>query len=144
MKILVERYLNGADFTLGRLSIDGKFECYTLEDERREVKVMHETRIPEGVYDIKLRTFGGHHTKYSVKFPDIHKGMLWLQDVPKFKDILIHIGNTDEDTSGCILVGLMRDDLKGTVSLSTSAYLQIYPKITKSIEAGEQVTIEIK
>jgi len=143
MVIVVQRFLKSDDFTIGRLSIDDVMECYVLEDEKRDVKVMHETRIPAGKYEIKLRTFGGHHEKYKVKFP-FHKGMLWIQDVPKFKDILIHIGNTDEDTSGCLLVGKTADLLKGTIGQSTVAYSAFYPKVERELSAGKKVFIEIK
>ena len=56
MKLKVKRNPSKQTFTTGKLSIDGKHICYTLEDEKREVKVMHETRIPEGLYEIKLRS----------------------------------------------------------------------------------------
>lgn len=142
MNLKVQRFLKADDFTIGRLSINEVIECYTLEDEKRDKKVMHETRIPAGKYEIKLRTFGGHHERYKVKFP-FHKGMLWLQDVPNFKDILIHIGNTDEDTSGCLLVGKTADLLKGTIAQSTVAYTQLYQKVEPELTKGNKVFIEV-
>ena len=105
----VLRYSSGIDSTLGILSENGpqgrEFLAYTLEDEFREEKVSAETRIPEGTYDVKLRDVGGYHTRYLNKFgADFHKGMLHVQDVPEFEYILIHTGNTDENTMGCLLV----------------------------------------
>ena len=105
----VLRYSSGADSTLGLLFINDangrEFLSYTLEDEFREEKVSAETRIPEGTYDIKLRTEGGFHNRYSAKFgTPWHRGMLHVQDVPEFEYILIHTGNTDEHTMGCLLV----------------------------------------
>lgn len=141
MKLKLQRFHSSDDFTIGKLFIDDVFECYTVEDEKRDQKVMHETRIPAGTYEIKLRTFGGHHEKYAKKF-DFHKGMLWLQDVPKFKDILIHIGNTDNDSSGCIIVGKTADLVKGYVGQSTVAYKEMYVKVIAAM--GENVFIEIK
>jgi hypothetical protein len=146
--ILLQRFHSTDDFTIGKLSIDYHdalppiHECYTCEDEKREQKVMHETRIPAGTYEIKLRTFGGHHEKYKVKFT-FHRGMLWLQDVPGFKDILIHIGNDDDDSSGCILVGMSADLVKGYLSQSTVAYKKLYQKVIAELEKGK-VFIEIK
>ena len=124
-----------------------EFLCYTLEDEHRDKKVMHETRIPEGKYKITLRDFGGFHERYKNRFKDIHKGMLWLRDVPGFDYILIHCGNTDDNTSGCILVGETQESNKtkkdGWIGRSTQAYFDIYPSIAKALENGEEVTIEI-
>jgi len=141
MEIKVKRYHETKDFTIGKLFVDGVSYGETLEDEGRDVKVMHETRIPTGTYKIKLRTFGGHHEKYKVKFPESHKGMLWLQDVPGFKDILIHIGNTDDDSSGCILVG--KDYANGVLKRSTMAYIDLYKKAAESAEKGElSITVE--
>ena len=101
MKLTVVRTQFGTDATNGMLFIDGIFECYTLEDQYQAVKVMHETCIPEGTYDIKFRTVGGFHEKYKKRYGNDHYGMLHLQDVPNFTYILIHAGNTDEHTSGC-------------------------------------------
>jgi hypothetical protein len=144
MKLVVKRGKGAPDFTPGELFIDDKFECYTLEDERRTIKVMHETCVAEGTYNIVLRTFGGHHDRYKNKFPDIHKGMLWVKDVPKFSDILIHIGNTDDDTSGCLLVGSAIDVKLGRLYRSTEAYLKMYKKVRDAIVQGDNVTITYK
>ena len=80
MELEVIRFSSQKDSTLGLLFnvTDEKreFLCYTLEDEYREEKVMHETRIPAGTYEITLRTVGGFHNKYSERFPKIHKGTL--------------------------------------------------------------------
>lgn len=138
MKLKVVRLKDNGNTTIGALYINGKFECWTLEDEHRTVKVFGETRIPEGDYQIKLRTVGGHHNRYSNKF-DFHKGMLHLQDVPNFKWILIHIGNTDDDTAGCLLVG--KDLYETSIGNSTGAYKQMYQKVIKAFERKEPVNI---
>lgn len=143
MKLEVLRYKSDDNHTLGAMfevKEDGskEFMCYTLEDEHREEKVRSKTRIPAGEYEIKLRTVGGFHSKYSRRFRDIHKGMLWLQDVPNFKWILIHCGNTDQDTAGCLLVGQTQQD--NFIGRSTQAYLDIYPRIAEAVKSNK-VTI---
>jgi hypothetical protein len=107
---------------------------------------MHETCIPEGTYKIKLRTVGGFNERYTTKYPTFHRGMLWIQDVPGFEYILIHQGNTDEHTSGCLIVGDSQQDLdvnfNGMVGSSANAYKKLYPKISAQLLAGNEVTIE--
>ena len=145
MHVEVLRYSSGKDSTLGALfditNGDRKFLCYTLEDEHREEKVMHETRIPAGTYKITLRTWGGFHSNYAKRFSDIHVGMLWVRDVPNFDHILIHCGNDDDDTSGCLLVGETQTanslGSDGFVGGSTRAYKAIYPQLAKAAEKGE-------
>ena len=146
MKLQVVRTQLGKDATNGLLFIDGLFECYTLEDQYQAVKVMHETCIPEGTYSIKLRTVGGFDKKYKSKYPELHRGMLWIQDVPGFEYILIHQGITDEHTSGCLIVGDSQQDLdvnfNGMVGSSANAYKKLYPKVSAQLLAGNEVTIE--
>lgn len=148
MELEVLRYSSKEDSTLGALfdvTNGREFLCYTLEDEYREEKVMHETRIPAGTYKVTLRTFGGFHQRYAKRFKDIHKGMLWVRDVPNFEYILIHCGNDDDDTSGCLLVGDTQtsnvNGSDGFVGSSTLAYKQIYPKIAEALLNNEEVTI---
>lgn len=150
MKLQLLRINSQADYTSGVLfqaCDDGskEFLCYTLEDEYRKDKVKHETRIPAGTYEIVFRRFGGFHQRYEKRFKDIHKGMLELIGVPNFQYILIHCGNTDEHTSGCILVGQTQEYGKkdGWVGRSTQAYFDVYPMIAQALEDGEKVEIEI-
>jgi hypothetical protein len=143
MELLLQRQTESSEWTQGVLSIIGdSSKIFTLEDQSQAKKVMHETRIPSGRYEIELRTFGGHHEKYKIKFPDIHVGMLWLQNVPGFHDILIHIGNTDDDSSGCILVG--STFVAGKLTLSTTAYITLYKKVIAAFNKKEKVFITVK
>lgn len=136
MLITVERIKSNNNATLSIVSIDGKFECFGLEDEYREHKVPQETRIPEGIYDVRLRIEGGFHQRYLKKF-DFHQGMLHVIDVPGFEYILIHIGNTDEDTAGCLLVGAgARGGEDLTVQSSTNAYKKFYKKVVAAVRTG--------
>jgi len=144
MEIEVLRYFDTGDETYGCAVIDGKPECTTLEDEFRKVKIAKETRIPEGKYKIKLRTFGGHHIKYAQKFGAFHKGMLHIADVPGFQDILIHIGNYDEDTAGCLLLGTGVNYSKKMITGSTDAYIAFYAKVIGAIQRNEEVWISFK
>ena len=141
MKLDVVRTQFGKDATNGMLFIDGVFECFTLEDEVRDVKIHSETAIPLGEYEIKLRTEGGFHSKYTARYGAMHKGMLWLQDVPNFKWILIHTGNQDSHTAGCLLVGETQQDLDkgkdGFIGGSGDAYKKMYPKVAAALLAGE-------
>ena len=145
----VMRYSSGADSTLGLLFENGpegrEFLAYTLEDEFREEKLSAETRIPEGTYDIKLRTVGGFHSRYAAKFgTPWHKGMLHVQDVPGFEYILIHTGNTDEHTMGCLLVADTSQQnitKEGFIGASTSAYKRIYPSLAQWLVDGNKLNI---
>ena len=149
MKLEVLRFSSQVDSTSGILfevtDIGKRFLCYTLEDEARALKVKGETRVPAGTYNIGLRTEGGFHSKYSKKYFGIHIGMLHILDVPNFEYILIHTGNTDEHTAGCLLVGDAQENNNiisdGFVGKSVNAYKRIYPSIAKAIQQGEEVTI---
>jgi hypothetical protein len=149
MQLEVLRFSSEADSTSGLLFdiTDGnrKFLAYTLEDEYREEKEMHETRVPAGTYKITLRTEGGFHQRYEAKYGDMHKGMLWVRDIPGFEYILIHTGNTDEHTSGCLLVGDTQTNNQtqkdGFIGSSVQAYKRIYPPIAEALETGGNVTI---
>jgi hypothetical protein len=72
--------------------------------------------------------------------------MLHITNVPGFEYILIHTGNTDEHTAGCLLVGDSQENntiiKDGFVGKSGNAYKRIYPRIAKAIDRGEEVTIE--
>lgn len=140
MQLVVDRYLSNDDATLSKVFLEGNFECYGLEDEYREMsaKVMGETRIPAGTYKVTARKEGGFHGRYSNdrRFKDFHRGMLWIRDVPNFKWVLIHVGNTVEDTAGCLLVGTSANENNMTVGASAAAYTKLYKKVIDAAEAG--------
>tara|TARA_R110000850_G_scaffold61316_1_gene140111 strand:- start:79 stop:552 length:474 start_codon:yes stop_codon:yes gene_type:complete len=149
MELEVLRFSSQKDSTNGILfDVTGgkrQFLCYTLEDEFREDKVAGETRVPSGTYKVTLRTVGGFHGRYDKKYGEMHKGMLWVRDVPNFEYILIHTGNTDEHTAGCLLLGDSQQanfgNSDGFVGSSTQAYKRVYPSIAKALEENEKVTI---
>ncbi len=146
MHLTLYRLSTSEESTLGVLYLNGEFAGYTLEDTKRLKKVAGETRIPAGIYEIKLRKDGGMHQKYRQRFGRMHKGMLWLQNVPKFEWIYIHTGNKRGNTEGCILIGdsLNNNTLKdGFVGSSTPAYRRIYPKIAGAIAKGEDTNIRV-
>ena len=148
MKLEVLRFSSEKDSTNGLLfdvTNGRRFLCYTLEDEHRDVKKYGETRVPAGTYRITLRTVGGFHGRYLKKYGEMHKGALWVRDVPNFEYILIHTGNTDEHTAGCLLLGDSQQanfgDSNGFVGSSVDAYKRVYPPIAKALEDGEDVSI---
>lgn len=137
MEIIVQRFLFEADCTVGRLYINGILKCFTLEDEIRALKVKGETAIPYGKYELGMR--------YSPKFtPRYGHDMLWVKNVPGFEYILIHPGNTDDDTDGCLLLGNKIGIVKKQTAVvnSVSTYEKIYPIIAKHLQAGGIATIE--
>jgi len=146
MILKLTRFANGKDSTLGIMRIDDRFECFTLEDEYREQKVKGETRIPNGKYEVVFReTPSPLTTKYRNKF-DWFNWHLMLKDVKNFDYVYIHVGNTDDHTDGCILVGYQgwktpSDEYE--VHRSTDAYRDLYAKVKSQLLIGEKVEIEI-
>lgn len=151
MILEVIRFSSQADSTSGLLfdTTDNKrkFLCYTVEDEFRDVKVKHETRIPAGIYKLTLRAEGGFHSRYLQRYgADWHKGMIYVNDVPGFSYILWHTGNDDSSTSGCLILGNSQTSNKvkpdGFVGSSRDAYTDVYPIVRDAILSGEDVIVK--
>jgi len=121
--------------TIGELSINGVFECYTLEDKIRDLKadgsgkVYGKTAISKGRYQVVLT--------YSDRFKQV---MPLLINVPFFEGIRIHPGNKNEDTHGCLLVGTAKS--KDLISNSKIAYQKLFDKLSKASKT-EKIFIEI-
>lgn len=150
MELLNRRISSGDEATLGTMfdvsGPDPEFKCYVLEDQFNEPKVLGETRIPPGRYQILLRTEGGMHERYGARF-SWHRGMLWLQDVPEFTFIYIHVGNKDDDSEGCLLVGdgqISNVIERGQVTSSVVAYRRLYEEIVNAFDGEEQVWITVE
>jgi hypothetical protein len=144
MKLTLTRFSGQSTSTLGLLFVDNSFECFTLEDEERVVKIKGETRIPEGTYQVKKReVLSGLTKKYRDRF-DFFDYHFMLQDVPGFEYVYIHIGNDETNTDGCLLVGdgvkSNRFDQKNNLQSSTSAFERLYKRLSGALD----ITIEIK
>ena len=131
MKLKLKRICFKDTYTIGRLYIDDKYFCDTLEDKNRdlnkngkfdngEVKVYSETCIPFGTYNRELP---------------------WIQNVPSFSGILIHRGTTSKNTSGCVLVG--ENKIVGKLINSASYEIKLVTLIKEAITKGDKITIEI-
>ena len=94
MKIEIKRLHKTENSTIGELTIDGKFECYTLEDKERDIKIKGETAISKGTYKVIINQ--------SNRFKRLLPLLLNVND---FEGVRIHSGNSNHDTEGCILVG---------------------------------------
>ncbi len=83
----VKRITEYDGVVFGALLDEDELLCLTLEEKKKE--------IPKGEYKLYYTMFfrGGYHT-------------FGLQDVLDRTGILIHIGNTIADTTGCIILGM--------------------------------------
>jgi hypothetical protein len=152
MKLILNRFYKGPEYTIGRLYIDGKYFCDTLEDVDRgilqtmplskiaEMKIPGKTAIPRGIYPVSLDIQSPRFKKYKqYSFCDGYVPR--ILDIPGFDGILIHIGNYAKDTDGCILIGT--NSSKGMVSNSTATFKKFYQELQIAANNDEQITIEI-
>lgn len=130
MEILLKRIARRNDYTIGRLYIDNTYFCDTCEDRDRlyfgEKKVMHKTAIPCGRYEITQDIIS---PRFGSKEPykSVCKGCVpRLLNVPQFDGVLLHIGNSASDSSGCILVG--KNKVVGMVLNSKSTWTTLMQK----------------
>lgn len=145
MLITLERKIFTLDSTVGILSLDGKFFCYTLEDRDRQwvgseilpwtpaMKVPKQTAIPYGGYEVIIN--------YSSRFK---KRMPLILNVPNYEGVRIHVGNTSFDTEGCIIVGCNYDIHKPNyVGESKVAFNSLFTTLDKAV-LKEKVVLQIK
>lgn len=141
------------NYTIGQLFIDEKLFCNTLEDKDRGLsssmtediikltKVPSKTAIPTGIYNIDMDTVSPKYSKYSF-YREVCKGKVpRLQNVKGFEGILIHSGNTHEDSSGCILVG--NNSVQGKVTNSKETFKKLYDVLFNAHQKGDKITIKI-
>lgn len=116
MIIAIKRLYKSKNSTIGEMTVDGKWECYTLEDVERDVKIKSETAIPKGTYKVIIN-----------KSNRFKKLLPLVLNVPNFEGIRIHPGNTNHDTEGCILVGRTRS--KDFIGQSRKAFESLFAKM---------------
>lgn len=143
MELLLDRDVYSRNSTIGVLYVDGKFECFILEDRDRELsnnmnlaeiqkrKVYAKTAIPTGRYEIIITP----SNRFKRRLP-------LLVNVPGFEGIRIHTGNTNEDTEGCLLPGQTRGvDFVGN---SRVAFNNLFNKLDAAIRMNKKIFITIK
>jgi hypothetical protein len=126
MQITIKRLYKTNTSTIGELFIDGIFECFTLEDVERPVKIKNETAIPKGTYKVIIN----QSNRFKRLLP-------LLLNVPNFEGIRIHSGNSNHDTEGCILVGQTRN--KNYIGQSRKAFNKLF----KKMQGAKNITITI-
>lgn len=148
MKLLVKRLYKKQNYTIGKLYIDGKYFCDTLEDTVRDLhgtngkaKIAGKTAIPEGTYNITLNVVSPKFSKY-VFYKKVCGGRLpRLLNVPYFEGILLHVADGPrgaELVRGCIGIG--KNKIKGGLLEGRKTFIDLY-NILKS--AKDQITITI-
>ncbi|EAJ1821340.1 hypothetical protein CJY04_09550, partial [Campylobacter jejuni] len=104
------------------------FECFSLEEDKEGLESGKDLRIPEGNYNLKRHSPSRfENTLRSItKKDDDTMINVYNDDVPSSRAILIHWGNTDKDTQGCILLGLTKDNNNESVGQSRQACKEFY------------------
>lgn len=126
MVITIKRLYKTDTSVIGELLIDGVFECFTLEDTERPIKIKGETAIPKGTYRVIIN----ESNRFKRLLP-------LLIDVPNFEGVRIHSGNSNHDTEGCILVGQTRN--KNYIGQSRKAF----DKLFKKMQVAKNITLTI-
>jgi len=132
LEVEIRREVYSGKSTIGRLFVNGEFECYTLEDRARAQgeKVAGSTCIPAGSYGVSIN--------YSRRFRRLLPQLL---EVPSFEGIRIHPGNTEADTEGCILVGQTQgEDFVGN---SRVAFRKLFAKLQAAEAAGATIRLQV-
>ena len=141
MKLELKRIALKPNYTIGKLFINGTYYCDTIEDKVIDLnkngkfddgltKVMHQTAIPYGTFKVVVN----HSPKFNRELPR-------LLDVPYFEGILIHNGNDQNSSSGCIIVG--ENKTVGKVTNSTFYMNNLTARIKDAQNKGETITITI-
>ena len=154
MELVVDRKWKKQNYTISNLTIDGKWFCNVLEDKDRnldssmsiakirELKKPSITAIPRGTYEITLDVVS---PKYSTNtfYKQVCNGKVpRLLNVKGFEGILIHAGNTDKDSAGCLLVGMNLE--RGKVLKSQETFRKLYKMLSGAKSRGEYIQITIK
>ena len=131
MKLQVIRQVFDDACTIGTMTVDGEFQCYTLEPPIQAGidPVAPKGAIPCGIYTVSI-TFSGH----------FQRDMPLVNGVPNFSEIRIHPLNFPSQTEGCCGVGVSKG--KDEIMQSVAAFNPLFAKIKAAIDSGEIVTIE--
>ncbi|EGC6447465.1 hypothetical protein QRJ98_000664 [Campylobacter jejuni] len=132
MKVTINRRYTGKTCVIGKFKVlDDEekilFECFSLEEDKEGLESGKDLRIPEGNYNLKRHSPSRfENTLRSITKKDDTMINVYNDEVPSSRAILIHWGNTDKDTQGCILLGLTKDNNNESVGQSRQACKEFY------------------
>jgi len=147
MELILQREFDNHESTTGIIYVDGIPYCATIEDTYRHDKLLHETRIPAGRYPIKMRHGSPMAERYYAKHGT--EGMMHMIGVPEFTYVYIHIGNDEDDSSGCALVGekivkrIEGGKIHQSLENSTDAYLMLHHIVDAALKTGDDVFVTV-
>lgn len=162
MNFILQRYSNviaNGGSTQGifmEKTLDSPFICHSIEDEKRDIKVAGDTRIPARFYELKIWNDGQNPNEWVLdhraKYGDWFEYPIQLKDVPGFDGVLIHVGYAEKDTDGCLLLTdtignnsvdrLLAPNSLGAYSMDAVKrfYLKAYPVL----KSGGKVFLEVR
>ena len=142
MKILVDRKYKMKTYTISNVYVDGVKICDAIEDTDRGLtqdmsissiqlhKIYGYTAIPSGTYKVTLNVISPKYSKVPF-YIQVCKGKVpRLLDVPGYDGVLIHTGNTEKDSLGCIIIGY--NTQKGMVTQSREAFKKLYSILSQA------------
>ena len=159
-----------SDWTISELFVKEQLDGFVVEDEIRAIKVHGETAIDAGTYKLALRQSPKFSASFLYsestnqliepkekslpKYVNIkdwkNHDLIWVQETPRHTFVLIHWGNTDLDSDGCLIVGdrlgiIRTKDGKNREAVlnSKNYYKKFYCKVYKEIkEGGKLIKVE--
>ena len=153
MELIVDRKWKKQNYTISNLTIDGNWFSNVLEDTDRgldssmsidkvkQLKNPSITAIPRGTYEITLDVVSPKYSTNSFYKQVCNGKVPRLLNVKGFEGILIHAGNTEKNTDGCLLVGVNK--VKGQVINSKETFKELYKLLKDKHNKGEKITIKI-
>lgn len=159
INLSIKRFDLAKNYTYGVFYEDDSMQGFTIEDEVRNLKIKGLTAIPFGKYSLETR----FSPKFSHRFywnsklnkllffkdynalPKAQKAdyvpheLFWIKNVPSFEYILIHWGNTANDTDGCIIIGDKMGKINNTPAVINSIrfYKDFYERQFPKFEHGK-------
>ena len=155
MELTLKRIALRSEYTIGKLYVDGKYVCDTIEDAVRdldkdgkfangEVKIPGKTAIPYGRYEITMKVKSPKYSNFSkYSWAKKYDGYLpRLLNVPHFDGVLIHVGNSALDSEACVLVG--ENKVVGKVINSVNTFRRLMDEyLVPAKKRNEKISITI-
>lgn len=153
MNIKIKRVAKKPTYTIGKLYINDEYFCDTIEDKDRGLnksmsiedikkkKVYAETAIPTGSYEVTTNIVSPKYSKKPTYMKMCGGRVPRILDVPGFDGVLIHTGNTQKDSMGCIIIGMNK--VVGKVVNSIETFKKLFPIIDAACKK-EKVTLTIE